>query len=99
MANNFESLKHNFMNKTKPRPNLKLLYTDKVRSIYPRGKSKHGNYYFEVYFNDRFGEPVRWGLYFNKNNTIPCKVGDEITYEHITYGLNYIINFHNLNLK
>lgn len=90
------------MNQTKTQPKLKVLYTDKVKSIYPRGKTKSGGYFFEVFFTDNRTDDdkvTRWGLYFNRNNTIPYKVGDLATYQILEYGLNYIIKFHNLNLN
>lgn len=90
------------MNQTRTQPSLKVLYTDTVKSIRSRGKTKNGGYFFEVYFTDcktDDDEIIRWGLYFNRNNTIPYKIGDLATYQILEYGLNYIIKFHNLNLK
>ena len=89
MANNLESLKLNFMTETKTRPNLKVIYTNTITSIVERGKTKHGNFFFEIFFDND-----TWGLYFNNINAISYKEGDLVTYEHITYGLNYIIKFY-----
>ena len=89
MVNKKESLKHNFMSITKTRPNLKVIYSNTITSIVERGETKHGNYFFEVFFDND-----TWGLYFNNLNAIPFKVGDFVSYEHITYGLNYIIKFY-----
>ena len=89
MANNLESLRHNFMTEIKTRPDLKVLYTNTITSIVKRGKTKHGKYFFEIFFNNH-----TWGFYFNEINAISYKEGDVVTYQHIKYGLNYIIKFY-----
>tara|TARA_R110000751_G_C13753054_1_gene478514 strand:+ start:766 stop:1020 length:255 start_codon:yes stop_codon:yes gene_type:complete len=75
---------------TKTKPNLKIIYTNKITSIVERGKTQHENFFFEVFFDN-----FKWGLYFNNINTMPFKVGEVVTYELISYDNNYIIKFYN----
>lgn len=77
------------MSITETNTKLKVIYSNTITSIVERGKSKRGQYYFEVFFDND-----NWGLYFNNNNTISFKVGDFVSYEHIKYGFNYIIKFY-----
>ena len=74
---------------TETKTDLKVLYTNTITSIVKRGKTKHGKYFFEIFFNNH-----TWGFYFNDINAISYKEGDVVTYEKEKYGLNYTLEFY-----
>ena len=74
----------------KQKPEMTVIYTNTISSISNSKETKHGNFKFDVFFDNH-----HWGYYFTNMDSIPFKVGETVSYQRLDYGgYDYIIKFY-----